>query len=50
MSQSRSLIERLILEKENFKEMNERSVTSQKINHSLIAKVGEQAEVCRFSA
>ena len=44
--------ERLILEKEkeNFNEMNEGSVTKQKLNHSMTAKVGGQAEVWRFSA
>jgi hypothetical protein len=50
VSQSRSDNERLILEKENFNEMNEGSVTKQKLNHTLTAKVGGQAEVCRFSA
>jgi hypothetical protein len=30
--------------------MNEGSVTKQKLNHILTAKVGGQAEVCRFFA
>jgi hypothetical protein len=53
MSQSRSDDERLILEKKRkryLKKMNEGSVTKQKLNHSMSAKVGGRLEVCGFSA
>jgi hypothetical protein len=36
--------------KSYFKTMNEGSVIKQKINHSITAKIGGQAEVCRFFA
>jgi hypothetical protein len=36
--------------KKILKTMNGESVTSRKVNHSMIAQVGEQIEVCVFSA
>jgi hypothetical protein len=42
--------ERLILEKENIKEMNEGSVIKRKINHSITAIFGGRLEVRLFSA